>query len=459
MYSGQTPGPGPETPIPMYTIAIVGRPNVGKSTLFNRLTRSRRALVHNNPGVTRDRIYGEAEFAGQKVRLIDTGGIAEQTGMVPDEIEKQAAAAMDEADLILMVVDARAGITGSDLETASRLRKRKVPWLVLANKADGDRIELEAGEFYRLGAKAMIPISAEHARGMDEIERAIAEYLPAAEADVPAEEGERYRVAIVGRPNVGKSSLLNRLIGSERMIVLDLPGTTRDTIDTKLDDPAGNFLLVDTAGIRRRSSTERGEEVLSVVLAKKAIDAAEICLLVIDAEAGVTHQDATVAGLVEEAHRAICVVINKFDRIEKDPEKIAHLDEQLRARFAFMAHAPQVRISAKSGKNCNKLLPIAAQLGRRFRTRLSTREVNDLLPKLLAIRSTPLVGGKEMKLKYLTQAQSSPPYFVVFTNREYPPPGDYQRFLINRMREMINCDGVPIILKFKKSGARKEGQR
>ena len=443
----------------MYTIAIVGRPNVGKSTLFNRLTKSRRALVHNNPGVTRDRIYGEAEMGGQQVLLIDTGGIAEQTGIVPDEIEKQAAAAMDEADLILMVVDARAGITGSDLETASRLRKRKVPWIVLANKADGDRSEMEAGEFHRLGAKAMIAVSAEHARGMEELDRAVAEFLPVAVEPAPAEEGERYRVAIVGRPNVGKSSLLNRFLGVERVIVLDLPGTTRDSIDTKLDDPAGNFVLVDTAGIRRRASTERGEEVLSVVLARKAIEAAEICLLVIDAEAGVTHQDATVAGLVENAHRAICVVINKFDRIEKDMEKIAHLDEQLRARFAFMAHAPQVRISATTGKNCSKLLPIAAQLGRRFRTRLSTREVNDLLPKLLAIRSTPLVGGKEMKLKYLTQVQSSPPYFVVFTNRDYPPPGDYQRFLVNRMREMIHCDGVPIILKFKKSGARKEGQK
>jgi GTP-binding protein len=265
------------------------------------------------------------------------------------------------------------------------------------------------------------------------------------------EETLPYRVAIVGRPNVGKSSLLNRLLGYERAIVLDLPGTTRDTVDTQLESPAGKFLLVDTAGIRRKSSTDRGEEVLSVVMAQKAIESAEICLLVIDAEAGITHQDASIAGLVEKAHRGIAVLVNKYDRIAGDKEKCGRLDEELREKLRFMAHAPLMKISALEGDGVADILPLAARLARRFRKRFSTREVNDLLPRLLAIKSTPLVGGREYKLKYLTQPQSAPPFFVFFTNRDFPPPTDYQRFLENRLREMTGSEGVPIILKFKSS--------
>ncbi len=468
-----------------FTLAIVGRPNVGKSTLFNRLTRSRRALVHDNPGVTRDRIYGDATLDGRSVRIIDTGGIFEQAGLVQDEIERQADAAMGEADLLLLIVDVRAGLNASDDNAARRLRKLGKPWLLVANKADIEKIDDLAGEFHRLGAADVIPVSAEHGRNLDALEKAILERLPGGERfppPAPAEKERRpaksgrkarfeardaareaaatgeYRVAIVGRPNVGKSSLFNRLCGEERAIVLDLPGTTRDTIDTKLANADGEFLLVDTAGIRRKSSTERGEEVLSVVLARKAIDAAEVCLLVIDAEAGITHQDATVAGLIEEAHRAVCVIVNKYDRISADAEKVGMLENELKRRFAFMAHAPILRVSALKGSGCPKILPLAAELGRRFRMRLSTKQAHELLPKLIAMRSTPLVQKKEYKLKHLTQAQSSPPFFVFFTNREYPPPGDYQRFLENRLRELLGAQGVPIVMRFKKSAAR-EGAR
>jgi GTP-binding protein len=487
--------PAPATSSP-YTIAIVGRPNVGKSTIFNRLTGTRRALVHDNPGVTRDRIYGEGVIAGRAVRLIDTGGIYEDKGLIPEQIEKQAQAAMGEAGVILMVCDIRAGLTGGDLEMAGMLRKRGTPWILVANKSDTDRLDALAGELHHLGADAVIPFSAEHGRGHDDLEEAI-EDIWQASSDAPEESAPRpkerektghknqrelrkqkkskghtdfitgdngaaasavpdevtapFRVAIVGRPNVGKSSLLNRLLGYERAIVLDLPGTTRDTVDTALEAPAGKFLLVDTAGIRRKSSTDRGEEVLSVVMAQKAIEAAEVCLLVIDAEAGITHQDATIAGLVEKAHRAIAVLVNKYDRIAGDKEKCDRLDGELKERLRFMAHAPLLKISALNGDNVAELLPLAARLARRFRKRLPTRDVNDLLPRLLAIKSIPLVGGREYKIKYMTQPQSSPPFFVFFTNRDFPPPTDYQRFLENRLREMTGCDGVPVILKFKSS--------
>jgi GTP-binding protein len=448
-------------------VAIVGRPNVGKSTLFNRLIGERRAIVGDEPGITRDRIYGEVEWSGKTFSLIDTGGIIpDDDAVIPANIFKQAGVAIDEAQVLVWVVDARIGITQLDEELAGLLRGTGKPVLVAANKVDSASLEDEKGEFYGFGFDEVLAVSAEQGMGIGELLDAVVESLGDEDSNQFAEL-ERPRetlLAIVGRPNVGKSSLLNRLLGEERVIVSPVAGTTRDSIDTLLDTKDGRLRLIDTAGIRRKGKTDEMAEKLSVVMARKSLDRADVAIVVIDAVEGVTALDATIAGYAVEAGCSIIIAVNKWDAVEnKETGTPFEFERKLRERMKFLEWAPVITISALDGQRVDRIVSLVYRANEARHRRIPTAKLNEFFEKAIAqprgkVAPAPAKGGlSRLRVQYLTQISVRPPTFVVFTAGGKPGLHfSYQRYLQNRLREEFDFFATPLQLierhKKKKKG-------
>ncbi len=437
-------------------VVIVGRPNVGKSTLFNRLTKSRRALVHDLPGVTRDRIVGEGPWRGGTVTIVDTGGlIFEDSDTFVPLIRTQADVAAREADAIVFLVDGETGVMPEDQDISRWLRTVDVPVVMAVNKSDRSDVEEQAYEFFSLGFGETAVISAEHGLGLADLWDLLEPHLDGMEDDEGDEDEDprEARIAIIGRPNVGKSSLLNQLVGDERVLVSAVPGTTRDAVDAVLERDDVFFRLVDTAGIRRKGKTDKGPEVLSVVMARKHLEQAHVCLLVVDAVEGITNQDVHVAGYAWEAGRGVIVIVNKWDLIEDRETVRARIEDQIARNMKFMRHSPVVFLSALTGKGVHKLFPIMAALHTARGQKISTPDLNRMLKTAWEQRPPSVQGRKEPKFYYATQTQSAPPSFVLFTNLPGKPHFSYLRYLENILRENLGLDGVPIrvIIKGRKS--------
>jgi GTP-binding protein len=470
------------------TLAIVGRPNVGKSTLFNRIVGSRRAIVGDEPGITRDRLYGDAEWRGRRIRIIDTGGILpEEKDFIPSEIFRQARVAFDEAAAIVMVVDGRAELAGPDLELVRLLRKAGRPLFLAVNKADSEKQASIVDEFHRLGIKQMFAISAEHGRGIDDLLDAVFEILPPSkesttegaentegkqeEASKPLDESRaesepvyETKVAIIGHPNVGKSTLLNCLTASDRAIVSPIPGTTRDAVDEIVEHKGRRFRFIDTAGIRRKGKTHLMAEKLSVVMARKHLEGADIALLVIDATEGVSQLDAAIAGYAHESGRSMIIVVNKWDLItsgtlkagrpskamrmreSKRPGDREAYEERLRHDLKFLNYAPIVFISANTGKGTEKIFPLLEQVATERRKRIPTSAMNRFIETVDFERASVPMRSR-VKILYMTQASVAPPTFVLFTNRAVKLHFSYQRFLENQIRHSFGFLGTPIWIK------------
>jgi GTP-binding protein len=468
------------------TLAIVGRPNVGKSTLFNRIVGSRRAIVGDEPGITRDRLYGDAEWRGRRIRIIDTGGIIpEDKDFIPSEIFRQARVAFDEAAAIVMVVDGRTEVAAPDLELVRLLRKTGRPLFLAVNKADSEKQLHIVDEFHRLGINRMFPISAEHGRGIDDLLDAVFEILPPPAEDLTTEnteetQGEQSpaeddsiaepepvyetKVAIIGHPNVGKSTLLNRLTASDRAIVSPIPGTTRDAVDEIVERDGRRFRFIDTAGIRRKGKTHLMAEKLSVVMARKHLEGADIALLVIDATEGVSQLDAAIAGYAHESGRSIIIVVNKWDlvtggaqqpgrpskamrmRESKRPGDLDAYEERLRYDLKFLNYAPIAFISAHTGKGTERIFSLLEQVATERRKRISTSAMNRFIETVDFERASVPMRSR-VKILYMTQASVAPPTFVLFTNRAVKLHFSYQRFLENQIRKAFGFLGTPIWIK------------
>jgi GTPase len=429
-------------------VALVGRPNVGKSTLFNRLIGERRAIVEDVPGTTRDRHYGDVDWGGKSFSLIDTGGlILGDTDRLTEQVRAQAEIAMREASIIVLLTDIMEGLTGADQEIADLLRRSGKPVIVVANKADNLKRELAIHEFYSLGLGDPLAISAERGMGTGDLLDALIEMLP----DAPDEEedSDAIHVALVGRTNVGKSSLLNRLLGEERVIVSEVPGTTRDAIDTQIVFEGHDVVLIDTAGIRRRGRIDRGIEQYSVIRSMRAISRADVSLLLLDATEGVTAQDAHVAGYVLEEAKSVIVVVNKWDLVEKDTHTMAQYQEYVRRELKFMPWVPVIFISALTGQRTHRLMPRVLQLYNERRVRLGTSEINDIIRDAVARSSPPTSAGKKLRIYYGTQPAVDPPTFVFFVNDPRLVHFGYERYLENRIRERYPFEGTPIRLSFR----------
>ncbi|MGD8440323.1 MAG: ribosome biogenesis GTPase Der [Holophagae bacterium] len=429
-------------------VVIVGRPNVGKSTLFNRLTRSRRALVHDLPGVTRDRIVGEAERpTGGSVTLVDTGGLLleDEDRFVP-LIRSQAEAAIASGDVVLFLLDGEAGPIPEDRDISAFLRTLGVPVVVVANKADRRNVELQAHELYQLGHGEPVVVSAEHGTGIDDLWAAVEAALPTDDVErepVVTTERDEIHVAVIGRPNVGKSSLVNRLVGDSRVLVSEVPGTTRDAVDVICDVDGARFRFVDTAGIRRKGRTDKGPEVLSVVVARRHLERAEICLLLIDAVEGVTRQDGHVAGYAWEAGRGLVLVVNKWDLVTDREAARAGLDDAIDSQLKFIRAAPRVFVSALTGKGVHRLFPAMTTVHGAHRLRVPTTELNRVVRRAFDRNPPSTAGARHPKLYYCTQVHNRPPGFVLFTNLDRQPHFSWTRYMENVMRDAFSLEGVP----------------
>ena len=434
-------------------VAVVGRPNVGKSTLFNRLVGERRAIVEDAPGTTRDRVYGVADWAGSEFTIVDTAGlqddreIAEATlSEIARHTREQARSAIDEADVIVFMVDAKAGLAAGDHDVADLLRRADKPTILVANKADNVDRRTGALEFYELGLGDPIAISAYHGSGTGDLLDRVVEALPEAEEE-PETEGPA--IAIVGRPNVGKSRLLNALLGQERSIVSDVPGTTRDSLDTEIEWAGQPLTLIDTAGIRRRGRVEQGIERFSVLRSMRAIDRCDVVLMVIDATEGFTAQDLHIAGYVEEQKKGIVVVVNKWDLVEKTPQSTDEYRAKAREALDFMPYAPLVFISAKFGQRVQQVLETALLVVAEGKRRVSTAALNKVLRDAVASHPPASKPGKWLKFYYATQADITPPTFVFFCNDPKQVHFSYRRYLENRLREEFGFSGTPMRLSFR----------
>jgi GTP-binding protein len=433
----------------MSVVAIVGRPNVGKSTLFNRILGQRRAIVQDIPGVTRDRNYAQVTRYAKPFVLIDTGGFepASQNRLLA-QMREQSQLAVEEADVILFVMDAKEGLTPSDEEVAHLLRRCDKPVLYVVNKADGPRQDAAAGEFYALGVDSLHVVSAEHGRGTTELIEAVLDCLPPAGEKDGADEQE-VRLAVVGRPNVGKSSLINRLVGFERVVANETAGTTRDSIDTPFVYNKQRYVLIDTAGIRRKGRVQRKLEKYSVIQALKAMERAHVVLVVIDAEEGVTDQDMTVAGYALERGRAVILVVNKWDRLKKDHGTMGRYVDQVRRSFKFLHFAPVLFVSALTGQRVARIMDEVEKVAGEFNRRVATAELNRVLEEAMLSHQPPMVKGKRLKFYYMTQTGVRPPSFVAFVNRAEGIHFSYERYLTNQLREAFGFQGTPIRLKFR----------
>jgi len=429
-------------------VAIVGRPNVGKSTLFNRILGRRKAIVEDFPGVTRDRNYAEVTRFEIPFTLIDTGGfepVSEERLLV--QMREQSQLAVEEADVILFVVDVQQGLTPSDIEVAGLLRRVSKPVLFVVNKVDGDRHESGLAEFYSLGVDEVHAVSAEHGRGIDDLMDEVLKLLPPVQSTAPA--GEEIRLAVVGRPNVGKSSLVNRLLGFERMVANPLAGTTRDSVDTPFTYNRKRYLLIDTAGIRRKGRVSQKLEKFSVVQALKAMDRADVVLVVIDAEEGVTDQDVTVAGYAYEKGRAVILVVNKWDKLSKDNSTLGKYVEEMRRTFKYLPFAPVIFVSALTGQRVAKIMNEVEKVAQEYERKIPTPVLNKVLAEAVKDHQPPVFQGKRLKFFYITQDGTRPPSFVVFVNRAEGVHFSYERYLSNKLREAFGFTGTPLRLFFK----------
>jgi len=497
----------------MASLVIVGRPNVGKSTLFNRLTGTRRSIVTNEPGITRDRIYGEAEWRGHRFEVVDTGGIVpDDKALIPQEILRQAHVAIDKAALLLLVVDSHAGITPLDEELARLLRSTGKPFFVAVNKVDSPQQEGNAGAFHRIGAQ-VFPLAAEHGTGVDDLlDAAIAVAYPeagpratpdarqfAADSGAAAEaveEREPVEIAIIGRPNVGKSTLLNRMVGEERSIVSPTPGTTMDTVDTEVTRDGRVYRFVDTAGIRRKGKTNLVAEKLSVVMARRGLERADVALLVVDGEQGVTQGDAQIASYAEESGRSVIIVMNKWDLAaeaarqagERDAATtkgktkraaevkrgagraawtvpsgeldkgrlLSEYEEMVRGKLKFLSYAPIVFLSAKTGERAQKLYPLIDEVAAARKRHIATPELNRWLKQDVDLQRGTTPKARPVRIYYITQAKTAPPTFLIFTNQKTPLHFSFERFLENRLRERFDFRGAPVrfVQRLRKRGER-----
>ena len=430
-------------------VALVGRPNVGKSTLFNRLVGEREAITEDVPGTTRDRLYGQADWEGRVFTIVDTGGLDLETERgIPAGIRQQAQIAIREADVILFLVDARSGLLPTDTDVAGVLRRSDKPVLVVANKAESEQRQMAANEFYALGFEEVLPTSAYHGRGIDDLLDWIVTHLPPRaedEAEEPAEELE-VRVAIIGRPNVGKSSLLNRLLGEERALVSDLPGTTRDATDTLLERDGFRYRLIDTAGIRRRGKIEHGAaEQYSVLRAMRALERCDVAVLLLDAVEGITDGDLHIAGFARDRFKGLVVVVNKWDLVTKEPGTAEDYARHVRQRLHFMPYVPVLFASVLTGFHLPRILEEVTRIWEERQRRIGTAELNAFVQTVLSRHSVSR-GGKSLKVLYATQAAVNPPTFVLFVNDRTLAHFGYLRYVENELRRAFGFDGTPIKL-------------
>jgi len=427
-------------------VAIVGRPNVGKSTLFNKLTGTRRAIVHDTPGVTRDRLYGDCDWLRHTFLLVDTGGIEPHSDdIILKQMRRQAGIAIDTADVIIFVTDMHCGVTANDQEVALMLQKSGKPIVLCVNKADsvGDT-PVEVYEFYNLGLGDPFPVSSVHGHGTGDLLDAVCAYLP--DPDAEQEEDDLIKVAIIGKPNAGKSSLVNKMSGEDRMIVSDIPGTTRDATDTVIENSHGKFQIIDTAGLRRKSRVNERIEAYSVLRAKMAIDRATVCVILIDATEGFTEQDSKVAGLAHESGKACIIAVNKWDLVEKDGKTMDQQRKSLMQDFSFMSYAPIIFISAKTGQRLDRLYDLIKFVDEQNAMRITTGKLNDILADATARVQPPTDKGRRLKIYYITQATTRPPTFVCFVNRHELFHYSYQRYIENQIRGVFGLEGTPVRL-------------
>ena len=425
-------------------VAVVGRPNVGKSTLFNKLVGRRLSIVEDTPGVTRDRIYGDSEWRNRPFMLIDTGGIEPASDdVILSQMRNQAQLAIDSADVIVMVTDLRSGVVATDMEVAAMLQKSGRPVVLCVNKCDSvGNMPAEFYEFYNLGLGEPYPVSAVHGHGTGDLLDAIFEYFP---PESPEEQDDEYiKVAIIGKPNAGKSSLVNKVAGEERVIVSDVAGTTRDAIDTVVENDKGKFIFIDTAGIRRKSRIKDNVEKYSIIRAEAAVDRADVCVIMIDATEGFTEQDSKVAGVAHEKGKGCIIAVNKWDAIEKDGGTMNVFRKKLENDFSFMAYAPIIFISAKTGQRIDRLFELITYVSNQNATRISTGMLNDVLADATARVQPPSDKGKRLKIYYITQPSTKPPTFVCFVNNADLFHFSYQRYLENRIRETFGLEGTPV---------------
>jgi len=427
-------------------VAIVGRPNVGKSTLFNKLTGTRRAIVHDTPGVTRDRLYGDCEWLAYNFLLVDTGGIEPHSDdIILSQMRRQAQLAIDTADAIIFVTDLRSGVTANDEEVAQMLRRSGKPVVLCVNKCDRPGgVPPEFFEFYNLGLGDPIEVSSVHGHGTGDLLDEVCKHLPNPEEE--QEESDEIRVAIIGKPNAGKSSLVNQMAGEERVIVSHIPGTTRDATDTLVENEKGKFLLIDTAGLRRKSKVDDGIEYYSVLRAKMAVERATVCVIMLDATEGFTEQDSKVAGLAHEAGKGCIIAVNKWDLVEKDGKTMDQQRKQLMQDFSFMSYAPIIFISAKTGQRIPRLWDLIKFVDEQNAMRITTGKLNDILAEATARVQPPTDKGRRLKIYYITQASTRPPAFVCFVNRAELFHYSYQRYLENQIRGIFGLEGTPVRL-------------
>ena len=438
-------------------VAIVGRPNVGKSMLFNKLTGQRTSIVEDTPGVTRDRIYGDCEWCGRHFSLVDTGGIEPDTDSdMLKFMRRQAEIGIELADAIIMVADVRSGVTAADQDVATMLRKSGKPVALAVNKCDSiGLVNADAFEFYSLGIGDLFETSAVHGHGTGDLLDWVLENIP--ENDEEDEDSDVIKVAIVGKPNVGKSSLLNRILGEERVIVSNVAGTTRDAIDSYFENETGKYCFIDTAGMRRKSKVDDAIEKYSNMRSISAIERADVCLILIDANDGVTEQDTKIAGLVHEAGKAAIIVVNKWDAVEdKETNTMRDMEAKVRQGLSYMLYAPVLFISALTGSRVDKLFQLIQDVHAQNTMRITTGALNSVLADATARVQPPTDKGRRLKIYYMTQASSKPPHFVIFCNDARLFHFSYQRYLENQIREVFGLQGTPIRITIRQKGDKEE---
>ena len=433
-------------------IAIVGRPNVGKSMLFNKIIGRRLSIVEDTPGVTRDRIYGESEWVGRKFRLVDTGGIEPNTdSQILAFMREQAQIAIDNADVIIFVTDIKTGLTASDQEVAGMLQRSRKPIVLAVNKVDSvGAVDPDFYEFYNLGLGDPIAVSAVHGHGTGDLLDECIKYFPP-ETD-EADDSDVVQVAIIGKPNVGKSSLTNRILGEERVIVSNVAGTTRDAIDSYFENQCGKYNFIDTAGMRKKSKVDDNIEKYSVLRATMAIERSDVCLILIDAQEGVTEQDTKVAGLAHDAGKACIIVVNKWDLIEKDGKTMDRMREDIRRDLSYMPYAPILFISALTGQRVGRLFELINYVNDQAAMRITTGTLNSVLADAQTRVQPPTDKGRRLKIYYMTQVGVKPPHFVIFCNDKKLFHFSYQRYLENQLRSVFGLEGTPIVLTIRQKG-------
>lgn len=430
--------------MPKPVVAIVGRPNVGKSTIFNRIVGERISIVEDIPGVTRDRIYSSAEWLNNDFNIIDTGGIDIGDEPFLEQIRSQAEIAIDEADVIIFLTNGREGVTGADEEVAKILYRSKKPVVLAVNKIDNPEMRNDIFDFYALGFGEPFPISGSHGLGLGDLLDAVVEHFP--KGDEGEYDEDTIKFCLIGRPNVGKSSLVNALLGEERVIVSDIAGTTRDAIDTLYHYNERDYVIIDTAGMRKKGKVYESTEKYSVLRALRAIERSDVVLVVINAEEGIIEQDKKIAGYAHEAGRAVVIVVNKWDAIEKDEKTMKEFEQKIRDHFLFLDYAPVVFLSAKTKKRIHTLLPVIDMASENHAMRVETAVLNDVIMDAVAMNPTPTDKGKRLKIFYASQVAVKPPTFVIFVNEPELLHFSYERFLENRIRDAFGFEGTPIKL-------------